>query len=78
MPRPGDQDTHRQVCSTDEKLTDPHVASITDEAARGKRPDGDVKILSMYLAFSRIGGTLIAQLFFVPAALLIINIAGML
>ncbi len=59
-------------------LVDPHVASITDEAARGKRPDEDVKSLSMYLAFSRIGGTLLAQLFFVPAAMVIVYVARML
>lgn len=59
-------------------LVDPHVASITDEAARGKRSDKDVKALSMYLAFSRVAGTLLAQLVFVPGAHVIVGIARML
>lgn len=59
-------------------LIDPHVASITDEAARGIRSDEDVKAMSMYLAFSRIGGTLLAQLLFVPGAQLIVMVARLL
>lgn len=59
-------------------LIDPHVASITDEAARGIRSDEDVKSLSMYLAFSRIAGTIIAQAIFIPAADIIVFIARLL
>lgn len=59
-------------------LVDPHVASITDQAARGIRSDEDVKSLSMYLAMSRIAGTLLAQVVFVPAAELIVIIARVL
>lgn len=59
-------------------LVDPHVASITDEAARGIRSDGDVKSMSMYLALSRIAGTLLAQLLFVPAAEIIVSVARIL
>lgn len=59
-------------------LIDPHVASITDEAARGIRSDEDVQSLSMYLAFSRIAGTILAQALFVPAADFIVFIARLL
>lgn len=59
-------------------LIDPHVASITDEAARGIRCDEDVKSLTMHLAFSRIAGTVLAQTIFIPAANLIVYMARML
>lgn len=59
-------------------LIDPHVASITDEAARGIRYEEDVKSLSMHLAFSRIAGTVLAQAVFIPAADLIVFIARVL
>lgn len=59
-------------------LVDPHVASITDEAARGIRSDEDVKSLSMYLALSRVAGTVLAQLILYPAALVIVGIAKVL
>jgi len=56
-------------------LVDPRVASIVDQALRGKRSEEDVKSLTMYLAFSRIAGTLLAQVFFVPAAWIIVYVA---
>lgn len=59
-------------------LVDPQVASITDQALRGERSEEDVKTLSMYLAFSRIAGTLMAQVFFIPAAHVIVFIAAQL
>ncbi|HWI55080.1 MAG TPA: lipid II flippase Amj family protein [Desulfobacteria bacterium] len=59
-------------------LIDPHVASITDEAARGKRSDEDVKLLSFYLAASRIAGTILAQVIFIPAAEIIVMAARVL
>ena len=56
-------------------LVDPKVASIVDQALRGIRSEDDVKNLTMYLAFSRIAGALLAQVFFVPAAWIIVYVA---
>ena len=58
-------------------MVDPRVASITDEAARGVRPAGDVKHMTLYLALSRIAGTVLAQVIFVPAAWLIAFVSGL-
>ena len=52
-------------------VVDPMVATITDQAIRGVRSEEDVKSMVMYLAFSRIAGTVLAQLIFIPAAELI-------
>lgn len=58
-------------------MVDPKVASITDEAARGIRAEEDVKYMTLYLAFSRVAGTLLAQVFFVPAAVLVAYVSKM-
>ncbi|MFZ3171762.1 MAG: lipid II flippase Amj family protein [Carboxydocellales bacterium] len=52
-------------------IVDPTVANITDQSIRGARSEEDVKSMVMYLAFSRIAGTILAQLIFIPAAQLI-------
>lgn len=52
-------------------VIDPSVATITDQAIRGARTQEDVKDMVRYLAFSRIAGTLLAQIIFIPAALFI-------
>lgn len=52
-------------------IVDPTVANITDQSIRGARSEEDVKSMVMYLAFSRIAGTVLAQLIFIPAAQLI-------
>lgn len=52
-------------------IVDPTVANITDQSIRGVRSEADVKSMVMYLAFSRIAGTLLAQVIFIPAAELI-------
>lgn len=55
-------------------IVDPITASITDQAIRGVRSEEDVKNMTMYLAFSRIAGTLFAQVIFIPAAYAVIEI----
>jgi len=49
-------------------LIDPKSAMITDQALRGKRPYGDVKALVVLLITSKVVGTLLGQLLFLPAA----------
>ncbi|MBM7866898.1 DUF2837 family protein [Heliobacterium gestii] len=49
-------------------LIDPVTAIYTDEAINGKRSEEEVKSLVMYMAFSRIAGTLFAQLLLLPSA----------
>ncbi|MDO7788426.1 lipid II flippase Amj family protein [Desulforamulus aquiferis] len=56
-------------------VVDPTAAGITDQAMRGERPERDVKQMSLYLALTRLLGTLLAQLFFVPAAYVIKYVA---
>ncbi|HZK55601.1 MAG TPA: lipid II flippase Amj family protein [Desulfosporosinus sp.] len=52
-------------------LIDPKSAIITDQALRGKRPYSDVKALVVLLITSKLVGTLIGQVLFLPAAQLI-------
>lgn len=56
-------------------VVDPTAAGITDQALRGERPEKDIKQMSFYLAVTRLIGTVLAQLFFVPAALVIKYVA---
>lgn len=52
-------------------LIDPKSAMITDQALGGKRPYGDVKALVVLLITSKLVGTLLGQVLFLPAAELI-------
>ncbi len=52
-------------------VVDPMAATITDQALRGERDQDDVKQMVYYLCLTRILGTLLAQLLFLPAAYLI-------
>ncbi|MTV47894.1 DUF2837 family protein [Heliobacillus mobilis] len=52
-------------------LIDPVTAIYTDEAISGKRSEDEVKSLVMYMAFSRITGTLFAQVLLLPSAKII-------
>lgn len=56
-------------------VVDPTAAMITDQALREERPEQDVKKMSLYLGLTRMGGTLFAQLIFVPAAFLVQEVA---
>ena len=55
-------------------LIDPKSAIITDQALRGKRPYSDVKALVVLLISSKLVGTLLGQVLFLPAANLIASI----
>ncbi|EWG10026.1 lipid II flippase Amj family protein [Cytobacillus firmus] len=52
-------------------LVDPQSAIITDQALRQKRPYEDVKALVILLIGTKLLGTLIAQIFVLPAAKII-------
>jgi len=52
-------------------VVDPTAAMITDQAMRGVREEKDVRQMAVYLAITRLIGTLVAQVIFVPAALII-------
>lgn len=52
-------------------FVDPKAAVITDEAYRGKREYGDVKVLVVMLIGTKLIGTLLGQLLLVPSAKLI-------
>jgi hypothetical protein len=49
-------------------LVDPTAALITDQCILGKRPETDIKVMNFYLIWTKIAGTLLAQLFLVPMA----------
>ncbi|MFH1541598.1 MAG: lipid II flippase Amj family protein [bacterium] len=50
-------------------MVDPGAAHITDQAAKGERPENDVRTVVFYLLAGRVVGTLvISQLLFMPGA----------
>lgn len=49
-------------------MVDPTAALITDHCILGKRPEIDVKVMNFYLIWSKIFGTLLAQLLLEPMA----------
>jgi len=53
------------------EFIDPKSAIITDQALMGKREYGDVKALVVLLITTKIIGTLLGQLLFLPAAKII-------
>lgn len=59
-------------------VVDPTAARITDQAMEGQRSERDVKVMVMWLAVTRLLGTLLAQLLFIPAALVIRWVAQLL
>ncbi len=59
-------------------VVEPTAASITDEAMRGDRDESDVRQMTFYLALTRLTGTIIAQVLFLPGAYLIRFMAGLL
>jgi hypothetical protein len=52
-------------------IVDPTAAMITDEALRGDRGQDDIKQMIYFLCLTRILGTFLAQVIFLPAAYLI-------
>ncbi|MEW6457561.1 MAG: lipid II flippase Amj family protein [Bacillota bacterium] len=59
-------------------VVDPTAARLTDQAMRGERSRRDVKLMVMWLAVTRFLGTLLAQVLFIPAALMIRWVAQLL
>jgi len=59
-------------------IVDPTASIITDQAMRGVRQEKDVRQMAIYLAFTRLLGTLFAQAIFLPAALIIREAAAIL
>lgn len=59
-------------------LVDPVSALITDQALRGSRPASAVSHIVIWQVVGRFVGTLLAQLLFMPAALLVVSIAHLL
>lgn len=55
---------------------DPKSAVITDQALRGDRPYGDVKALVILLIASKLIGTVLGQVIFLPAAKIIASFYG--
>jgi hypothetical protein len=55
---------------------DPKSAVITDQALRGDRPYGDVKALVILLIASKLIGTVLGQVLFLPAAKIIASVYG--
>jgi len=49
-------------------VVDPTMARITDQAALGQRPLRHVHAMSVFLVAGMLVGTLLSQVFFVPAA----------
>jgi Protein of unknown function (DUF2837). len=52
-------------------VVDPAAARITDQALQRERAEGDVRRMAYQLAATRLAGTLLAQLIFIPAAYII-------
>ncbi len=52
-------------------VVDPAAARITDQALQGRRAESDIRRMACYLAATRLAGTLLAQVIFLPAAHLI-------
>lgn len=57
-------------------VVEPTAAAITDQALRGDRSEEDVKQMTIYLTVTRLLGTVLAQLIFVPASHLIKFVAA--
>jgi hypothetical protein len=56
-------------------LIDPVSALITDQALRGNRPGAEVSHIVIWQVAGRFMGTLVAQLIFLPASLLVVRLA---
>ena len=55
-------------------FVDPRSAIITDQALRGERPYQDVKALVILLIGTKLLGTLLGQVLFIPAAQVIAKV----
>jgi hypothetical protein len=59
-------------------LVDPVSALITDQALRGRRPAAEVSYIVVWQVVGRFAGTLLAQLLFFPAAMVVVTLARLL
>lgn len=59
-------------------VVEPTAAAITDQALRGDRSEEDVKQMTLYLTITRLLGTFLAQLIFLPASYFIKFVAALL
>jgi hypothetical protein len=59
-------------------LVDPVSALITDQALRGNQPVSAVSHIVVWQVVGRFTGTLLAQLLFLPTALLVVELARLL
>jgi len=55
-------------------VVDPTAAMITDQALRGAREEKDVRQMAIYLALTRLIGTFLAQVIFLPGAWIIVYV----
>ncbi|MBC7325085.1 MAG: DUF2837 family protein, partial [Moorella sp. (in: Bacteria)] len=55
-------------------VVDPTAGMITDQALRGVREEKDVRQMAVYLALTRLIGTLLAQAIFLPAAWVVVYV----
>lgn len=53
-------------------LVDPQAALITDQALQNARPERDVTNMVVFLVLGKVTGTLLGQVFFFPAARLVV------
>lgn len=56
-------------------VVDPTAARLTDQALQGKRALSEIKRMAYYLAVTRLAGTLLAQVLFLPSAYFIRYVA---
>lgn len=54
---------------------DPYLSILTDEVAEGKYEESSFRLQVVWMVIARLGGTLVAQAIFLPAAQLIVAIA---
>jgi len=59
-------------------VVEPAASSITDGALRGERDEADVKQMAFYMALTRLLGTVLAQVLFLPGAYFIKFLAQLL
>lgn len=56
---------------------DPHLSVLTDDVADGKQSEASFRRAIAWISLSRLGGTLLAQALFLPAAIAIVRVANL-
>lgn len=57
-------------------LIDPQLSVKTDDVIAGSASEAEFRRTIVWLSVSRVAGTLLAQVLFLPAALLVVWVAG--